>query len=135
MHKYFNSNVARQCLMLSNMKDTNLDKTLPLVLVLIAALAWLTYMIVVSSLNMGIFDAIRGLWPDLWFQTTIYDFYNNQLIIVGWIAYKEKNPAKIFAWLIFSLSFGSVASIIYILKELLIHKNITLMITETKRQA
>ncbi len=87
----------------------------------------------VASSEVNVVDGFIKLWSDAWFKATIYDFYNNQLLIFLWMVYKEKNPITILTLLLLSISFGSFLSIIYILFYLYKEKNIKNLICNTKR--
>ena len=87
-----------------------------------------------ASSSINVLDGAANLWVDDWFKATIVDFYNNQILIFFWVAYKETNPLSITIFFILSIFFGSFFSIGYVLFHLVKEKNIKNLICKTKRQ-
>ena len=51
-------------------------------------------------------------------EATLFDFYANILVISFWVAYKETSLTKTVLWIAFLITMGSVATCVYVLKEL-----------------
>jgi hypothetical protein len=75
-----------------------------------------------TSMESNLMDEWRTLVKIPWMEATLYDFYANVFCIYLWILYKEKNVWKRGGWLIFLVTAGSVATCIYLLKELLAYQ-------------
>ncbi len=95
----------------------------PLQLVLIGVLSFMIWEIIDTSLESNLFTELENLIQIPWMEATLYDFYANVLIISFWIAYKETNVIKKILWITFLITMGSVATCIYLLKELYSLKN------------
>lgn len=83
-------------------------------LVLVAMLAVTT----VASLERGVFDALRALWPDGWFRATLADAYFGFLAFWLWIAYREGRWGARLGWLAGVLLLGNFAMAAYALRAL-----------------
>lgn len=90
---------------------------------LIGILAFMIYEIIITSLESNLFIELSELIKIPWMRATLYDFYANVLFIFLWIAWKEKNNFKKVLWLILLVCLGSIATCIYLLKELFALKN------------
>lgn len=81
-------------------------------------LAVMLYATVSASMDRNVFQALRELTPDLWFQATLWDTYFAFLTICFWVIYKEKNIFSKIAWTLGILILGNFAIAGYILREL-----------------
>lgn len=104
-----------------------------IIIVLFIALSTLIYSIIIASLHRDVITAVYDLWRFPWFQSTIIDFYINQLLIFLWIAYKETNIAFLFVLLVLCIGFGSIISLTYFIYQLFKHKNLQDALCFTKR--
>lgn len=86
----------------------------------ILVLAFMIYEIVDVSLQSNLFDQLPALVKIPWMQATLWDFYANVLVLFVWIVFKEQNHLIKILWLILLVCLGSVATCIYVLKELFI---------------
>jgi len=71
-----------------------------------------------ASLERGVFQAGRGLWPDPWFLATLLDAYFGFLIFYVWVAYKERTAASRILWFLLILALGNMAAAFYVLLQL-----------------
>ncbi|MDQ3191864.1 MAG: DUF1475 domain-containing protein [Bacteroidota bacterium] len=78
----------------------------------------MVFTIIQTSLQSNLFEALPDLIRIPWMKATLIDFYANVAALFLWIAYKEKKHYKKILWLILLILLGSVATCIYILKEL-----------------
>lgn len=95
------------------MKNKNI-----LQLFFIIVLVVMAYGSVIATLDRGIITAIKELWPDPWFQVTIYDTYFAFLTFYIWVFYKEKKLSLRCLWLVLILLLGNFAMAIYTLIQL-----------------
>jgi hypothetical protein len=105
---------------------------IPLIAVSGTILLFMIWQIINTSLESSLFDELPKLVQIPWMEATLYDFYANVFFIYLWIFYKEKNWVKKISWLFFLILMGSVATCVYILKELFSLKEneeITLLLT------
>lgn len=99
-------------------------------------LLFMIWEIIDTSLESSLFDELPALVRIPWMEATLYDFYANALFIYLWIFYKEKNVLKKIFWLVFLISMGSVATCIYLLKELFaLRKDEEVKVLLTKQHA
>lgn len=110
----------------------NMKKLIIISTLLFIALLWAT---TTASYEESLFAAIERIPKDKWFTATIIDFYNNQLLIFFWMAYKEKNLFIIFTLFILCICFGSFTSIAYLLYQLNKHRDIKQAIIFSKRKS
>jgi hypothetical protein len=94
-----------------------------LTIVVSGVLAFMIWEIIDTSIESNLFSEFSTLIRIPWMEATLYDFYANVLILSCWIAYKETNLFKKIFWIIFLITMGSVATCIYVLKELYALKN------------
>lgn len=92
-------------------------KTL-LKIILSAILAFMIWEIIDTSLESSLFAEWNSLAQIPWMEATLYDFYANVFCISLWVFYKEKSITKKILWCLFLITLGSVATCIYLLKEL-----------------
>lgn len=85
---------------------------------LIAILLFMIWEIVDTSMESSLFKEWSALGDIPWMEATLFDFYANVFCIYLWIFYKEKNIALKIFWLAFLITLGSVATCIYLLREL-----------------
>jgi hypothetical protein len=89
-----------------------------LIVVASTILFFMIWKIIDTSLENNLFTELPSLLRIPWMEATLYDFYANVFFLYLWIFYKEKNNLKKICWLIFLIGMGSVATCIYLLKEL-----------------
>lgn len=92
-------------------------KTL-LKIILSAILAFMIWEIIDTSLESSLFAEWNSLAQIPWMEATLYDFYANVFCLLLWVFYKEKSITKKILWCLFFITMGSVATCIYLLKEL-----------------
>lgn len=92
-------------------------KTL-LKVILSAILIFMIWEIIDTSLESSLFEEWSSLSQIPWMEATLYDFYANVFCISLWVLYKEKSITKKILWCLFFITMGSVATCIYLLKEL-----------------
>ena len=100
--------------------------------ILIAVLVFMIWEVVDTSLESSLFKELPSLVRIPWMEATLYDFYANVLCIFLWIFYKEKNHLRKGLWLVLLVSLGSIATCIYILKELFMlqpHEDMATLLT------
>lgn len=71
-----------------------------------------------ASLDRGVVDALRDLWPDPWFQVTLLDTYFGFLTVWLWIAWREPGIARKLIWAVLIAGLGNFAIAGYVLKRL-----------------
>jgi hypothetical protein len=81
-------------------------------------LIFMIWEIIDTSMESNLFTEWDTLGKIPWMEATLYDFYANALCLYLWMFYKEQSVIKKIFWLIFLVTMGSVATCIYILKEL-----------------
>lgn len=86
-------------------------------------LMFMIYKIIETSMRSNLFEEWSSLGQIPWMEATLYDFYANVSCIFLWILFKEKNMFKKIMWLILLVTLGSVATCIYLLKELFLLKD------------
>lgn len=84
----------------------------------LAVLLAMVGLTVVASLERGIFEALRALWPDGWFRATLADAYFGFLAFWLWVAYRETGWGRRIAWLVAVLLLGNLAMAAYALAAL-----------------
>lgn len=87
-------------------------------IVLIGVLIFMIWEIIDTSLESDLFSVLHDLIQIPWMEATLFDFYANVLILSLWISYKETNIIKKILWIMFLIMMGSVATCVYVLKEL-----------------
>jgi di/tricarboxylate transporter len=87
-------------------------------ILLACVLIFMIYEVIDTSLESSLFKEWDYLASIPWMEATLFDFYANVLCIYLWILYKEKKAVKKIAWLILLVGLGSIATCLYILKEL-----------------
>ena len=92
-------------------------------IILSAILVFMIWEIIDTSLESSLFEEWSSLGAIPWMEATLFDFYANVFCIYLWILYKERSIGKKIFWLIFLVTMGSVATCIYLLKELFILKD------------
>ncbi len=78
----------------------------------------MTVVTVQASLDRGVLEAGRGLWPDLWFKATLCDTYFAFLTIYLWVFYKERGFLSRFLWFWLIMLLGNFAIASYMLIQL-----------------
>ena len=71
-----------------------------------------------ATMEQGIVDAARVLWPDAWFRATLADAYFGFLTVFVWIAYKEHHVAARVVWFVLLMALGNIAVAVYLLIQL-----------------
>lgn len=88
-----------------------------------AILLFMIWEIIDTSLESSLFTEWSTLSKIPWMEATLYDFYANVFCLLLWVFYKEKRITKKIGWCLFFITLGSVATCIYLLKELFALKN------------
>lgn len=81
-------------------------------------LAVMLYATVSASMDRNVFQALRELGPDLWFQATLWDTYFAFFTICLWVIYKEKSVLAKCAWSLGILLLGNFVIAGYVLIQL-----------------
>ena len=81
----------------------------------ILCMAWIT---VAASLDRGVLEAGRRLWPDLWFRATLMDAYFGFLTFFVWLSYKEQGWVARGSWFVAIMLLGNFAMSVYVLRQL-----------------
>lgn len=81
-------------------------------------LVLMIFEIVDTSLESNLFEELPLLVRIPWMEATLYDFYANVLCLFLWIGWKERSFWKKGLWLILLVALGSVATCLYLLREL-----------------
>jgi len=71
-----------------------------------------------ASLQQGVFEAGRALWPDPWFRATLADAYFGFIAVYVWIAYRESTWAARIIWFVLLMGLGNIAIAVYMLIRL-----------------
>lgn len=71
-----------------------------------------------ASLQQGVFEAGKVLWPDPWFRATLADAYFGFITVYVWIAYRERNWLGRAVWFVLLMSLGNIAIAVYMLNRL-----------------
>ena len=71
-----------------------------------------------ASSKENLFQIFPRLLQQPWPLATIVDFYINLLLIVCWMAFRERSLVKILAWTVAFVALGSMATTLYIFLEL-----------------
>jgi hypothetical protein len=87
-------------------------------IVLSVVLVFMVWEIIETSLESNLFTELPSLIKIPWMEATLFDFYANVLVISFWVAYKETSLTKTILWIVFLITMGSVATCVYVLKEL-----------------
>ncbi len=87
-------------------------------IILSGVLIFMCWEIVDTSLKSNLFTEFPTLIKIPWMEATLYDFYTNVLVISFWVAHKETSLSKRVLWIMLLIAMGSVATCIYVLKEL-----------------
>ena len=102
------------------MKNSSIKPAL--IVIVTSILLFMIWKIIDTSLESSLFAEWPALAKIPWMEATLYDFYANVFCIYLWILYKERNVWKRVGWLTFLVTMGSVATCIYLLKELVAFK-------------
>ncbi|MDE0866865.1 MAG: DUF1475 family protein [Rubripirellula sp.] len=89
----------------------------------LAVIACMTCITVAASLDRGVLDAGRGLWPDPWFVATLMDAYFGFLTFFVWVAYKEQSWVIRGTWFVAIMLLGNFVMSGYVLWQLSKMKN------------
>ncbi|MCB9748074.1 MAG: DUF1475 family protein [Candidatus Omnitrophica bacterium] len=71
-------------------------------------------LVIVTSLQSNLLEALPRLNQEPWFVTTIVDFYFNIALISFWILYKEKSPFIALIWIFSFICLGSITTAFYV---------------------
>lgn len=85
--------------------------------ILPAALLFMIYVVVSTSLQSNLFEELNTLVTIPWMKATLFDFYANILLFAFWVTYKERKQWKAMAWILSFILLGSIATITYILVQ------------------
>ena len=86
--------------------------------VFIAILIWVTYQVVMTSLESNLFKEWDFLGSIPWMRATLWDFYANLFVIYLWVLYKERSIGIKLLWLVLLFCLGSIGTCIYMLIQL-----------------
>ena len=89
-----------------------------LIVLFLGVFCCMTWITVVASLDRGVLQAGRGLWPDPWFVATLMDAYFGFLTFFVWLAYKETGWVARSVWFVLIMMFGNFAMSGYLLWQL-----------------
>ena len=89
----------------------------------LAVIACMTCITVAASLDRGVLDAGRGLWPDPWFVATLMDAYFGFLTFFVWVASKEQSWVIRGTWFVAIMLLGNFAMSGYVIWQLSKMKN------------
>ncbi|HKG06852.1 MAG TPA: DUF1475 family protein [Pedobacter sp.] len=81
-------------------------------------LVWISYQVIVTSLESNLFKEWDFLGSIPWMRATLWDFYANLFVIYLWVLYKERNIAVKILWLVLLFCLGSIGTCIYTLIQL-----------------
>ena len=84
-------------------------------MLVIVSMSWIT---ITASLDRGVLQAGKGLWPDPWFKATLMDAYFGFLTFFGWVAYRERTWFGRGLWFIAIMLLGNFAMSGYLLWRL-----------------
>lgn len=90
-----------------------------LIFILSLILIFMIWEIIDTSLESSLFKEWNTLSQIPWMEATLYDFYANVFCLLLWVFYKETSITKKILWCLFFITMGSVATCIYLLKELI----------------
>lgn len=71
-------------------------------------------LVVVTSLQSNLWEALAELTKHPWFNTTIVDFYFNTAIISAWVLYRERNIGIGLLWVSSFICLGSITTALYV---------------------
>ncbi len=80
--------------------------------------AWMSYVVIDTSLRSNLFKEWHSLGSIPWMRATLWDFYTNTLVIYLWVCYKEQSLAMRIIWLILLVTLGSIATCAYVFLKL-----------------
>lgn len=60
-------------------------------------------------------DALGRLWAEPWGKGTFLDLYVGFVLFAGWIAWRERSPAKAAGWFVLLCGLGNLATLAYLL--------------------
>lgn len=86
--------------------------------VFIVILIWVTYQVVMTSLESNLFKEWDFLGSIPWMRATLWDFYANLFVIYLWVLYKERNIGVKVFWFVLLFCLGSIGTCIYVLIQL-----------------
>lgn len=87
-------------------------------IVFIAILVWVTYQVVMTSLESNLFKEWDFLGSIPWMRATLWDFYANLFVIYLWVLYKERSIGIKLLWLVLLFCLGSIGTCVYMLIQL-----------------
>ena len=87
-------------------------------IVFIAILVWVTYQVVMTSLESNLFKEWDFLGSIPWMRATLWDFYANLFVIYLWVLYKERSIGIKLLWLVLLFCLGSIGTCAYMLIQL-----------------
>jgi len=80
---------------------------------------WMVFVVITTSLESNLMKEWNFLSSIPWMKATLWDFYGNVLVIYVWLCYKEKSIFKSVVWAVLFFCLGSIASIGYLIWQLL----------------
>lgn len=81
----------------------------------VLGLLGLVALFVASSLEMSLGAGLRETTDTRWGVTTLVDLYLGLLLILGWIAWRERSLPRTAAWAVALALTGNFAALIYLL--------------------
>ena len=84
----------------------------------LAIIASMLAVTVQASLDRGVTEALRDLWPDPWFRATLADAYFGFLTVYAWVAYRERRWRARALWFVLFMGLGNIAIAAYVLNRL-----------------
>lgn len=79
---------------------------------------FMVYLVIKTSLESNLFEALPALNSQPWFVTTIVDFYFNTAVLSAWVIYRERSLFTALLWTIAFVFLGSIATCFYVLLQL-----------------
>lgn len=71
--------------------------------------------IVYASFQESLFAAFPRLWPEIWIQVTLVDFYLGIALFASWVFLRERSRLVALAWLLFGfIPLGNLATLAYV---------------------
>jgi hypothetical protein len=73
----------------------------------------------IATIDRGMIEAGRELWPHWWFRATLADAYFGFITFFAWVAYKERRRGRKVLWFLLIMALGNIAMSVYVLIELI----------------
>ncbi|MDX2132694.1 MAG: DUF1475 family protein [Planctomycetota bacterium] len=79
-------------------------------------IAMLLVLIVISSLEMSLWNGLKATVDTHWGLTTMVDLYLGLFVAAGWIAHRERSVARTLGWLVGLCLLGNLTLLVYLLR-------------------